>query len=841
MDKENLKLIKKVLVAPSKFIQADHDGHACFSQDYRLYGSFENWDLAWSKLKNLPPNENVFHELLISTSKVKPYLDVEWMQEKFPDLMPDRVLMTIKEQIVLIFKEDWGVDLKPNEIMVASCHRKQASGFKYSFRIVVSTSPQTFVFENANYASFLAKRVIKEIKLLGLPEDIVDMNPYRKTQNIRFVGHSKAGEFVPMVKQNAGDNDLDFIITNITPLNAVLAVSEQKDRLYKQIKNKDDIIDPENIPEIVEKIKTVHPTAKLDRIDANGFMQFNYTDRSEPCFCDGKRIHDKIGFFAFAYKKDLLCIACHSSFCTDENNKKIIKIIGSISARKVIAYQEVGYDEDNFKIDPNYTKTAVLNGNFGLSNLFQKMYLEPKRIKWTVEGKAGTSYFWQGNLWREDDHSFLERLVACNIVKVLRDYIAKVSENTEISSEEAAIKEAGTHIKRLNEGPVINNILKFVKPLILDAAFEKVKDIHPYLMSVKNGVVDLKTGELRPCVPEDNMTKTLDLIYDTEARTDEFDDFVKQITSSETGEDPDLYNYVKWALGYAMQGAPIKKMFFILYGERGYNGKSMILNTIKNILGYYAVAMDKSVVVNGPAKSGGAHSSELCQLENVRLGILSETKEDEVINDAQIKMLTGITDRISVRQIYGKQKEILPTLVAFISSNHKLKINLKDAAMYERLALIPFRLSFLENPNPENPWERKGDPHLSDKFDKNKEGILKWLVEASIYYHLNPNLKPPAVATAAKQEYRKEMDDYANFISKHFDITGLKTEKVKAQDVFQLYKTYFDEYLRSATVRYDRKKSEKIINDYLGLPVNGKYVGVKIKEEPESEAEFDFE
>jgi P4 family phage/plasmid primase-like protien len=837
---ENLRIIKKVLVAPSKFVQSDHATHACFSYNYKQYGAFENWDLAWSKLKELPPNENIFHELILSTSKVKPYLDIEWFQEKF-DYPPDLVLMTIKEKIKLVFKDDWDTDLKYSEIFVASCHRKKSEGYKYSFRIVISTHPHTVVFRNANYATYFARRVIKEIKPAGFSEEIIDLSPYKRTQNIRFVGHSKAGEFVPMTKMNSGDNDLDFLITNISPHDKVLDVPEQKDGLYKHIKNKDDTIEPENIPEIVEKIKTFHPTAKLERIDANGFMQFNYTDRSEPCFCDPSRKHDKIGFFAFAFKKDLLCIACHSGNCVDADNKKIIKTIGSISARKHTTYEEVGYDETDFRIDVAYVKNCVFDGNFGMSNLFQKMYLEPRRIKWTTEGKAGTSYFWNGCLWKEDDHSFLERLVACNIVKVLRDYIVKVTDNTECP-EEAAIKTANGHIKRLHEGPSIGNILKFVKPLILDAQFEKIKDIHPYLMSVRNGVIDLKTGLLRACVPEDNMTKRLDIIYDNSARTDEFDTFVRQITSSETGEDLDLYNYLKWALGYAMQGAPVKKMFFILYGEKGYNGKSMILNTIKGILGYYAVAMDKSVVVNGPSKSGGAHSSELCQLENVRAGILSETKEDEIINDAQIKMLTGITDRISVREIYGKQKEILPTLVAFISSNHKLKINLKDAAMYERLALIPFRLSFLENPSPDRPWERKGDNGLSDKFDKNKEGILKWLVEASLYYHQNPNLKPPAVATAAKQEYRKEMDDYANFIGKHFDITNNRTDKIKVSDVFQLYKAYHEEYLRTTTNRFDRKKSERIINDYFGAPVNNKYMGVKMKEdEPESDTENEID
>jgi putative DNA primase/helicase len=839
---ENLKTIKKVLLAPAKFLLNDNENKACFSYNYKQYGAFETWELAWDKLSELPHQENVFHELIQSQCKVKPYLDIEWFQEKFPDYLPDRILMTIKEKILEIFKEDWDIELSNNEIYVASCHRKKTEGYKYSFRIVVSSNQTTMAFENTNCASFLAKRVIKELRAENISEDIVDMSPYKKTQNIRFVGHSKSGEFIPMQKTNAGDNDLDFVITNISPINIILPVPEQKDRLYKSIKNKNEKIDPENIAKIVEKVKSIHPSAVLERIDVNGFLQFNYTDRKEPCFCE-ERLHDKIGFFVYEWNK-IICAACHSGNCVDADNKKIIKRIGSISSNKEETYERVGFD-NVFKLEDigiDFIEKCVYNGNYGISDLFQKMYLEPKRIKWTTEGKSGTSYFWDGNLWREDDHSFLDRLVAATVVNVLRDYVNIFNSNEELK-ESVSIKESSVLVKKINDGQNIHSVLKFLKPLVIDSEFAKIKDIHPYLLSCKNGVVDLKTGELRQCVPSDNMTKRLDIVYDIEARIEEFDNFVKQITSSEEGEDPGLYNYLKWALGYAMQGAPIKKMFFILYGEKGYNGKSMILNTIKGILGYYAVAMDKSVVVNGPSKTGGSHSSELCQLENVRAGILSETKEDEIINDAQIKMLTGVTDRISVREIYGKQKEILPTLVAFISSNHKLKINLKDPAMYERLALIPFRLSFLENPNPNNSWERKGDSFLSDKFDKNKEGILKWLVDASIYYHENPNLKPPEVALAAKQEYRKEMDDYANFISRYFEITGDNKDKIKVSEVFQKYKAYHDEYIRVNSNRgFDRQKTEKIINDYFGVPVKNKYLGVVVKDELEdSEAEYDFE
>jgi putative DNA primase/helicase len=395
-----------------------------------------------------------------------------------------------------------------------------------------------------------------------------------------------------------------------------------------------------------------------------------------------------------------------------------------------------------------------------------------------------------------------------------------------IEIPEDLIKQCNSIINKLLEGSNLVNIFKFLKPLLNDDTFDKEKDVHPYLLSCKNGVIDLKTGLLRNCIPNDNMTKSLDVAYDEHSSSEEFDNFVRQITSDENGEDNDLYNYVRWMIGYSIQGDPIKKTFFILYGEQGYNGKSMLLNMIKEVLCFYAVTMDKSVIINGPQKSGGSHSTEIMQLENARFGMLTETSEDAVINDSQVKILTGITDKLSAREIYGKQREFDPTFVPIISSNHKIKINLKDKAMYERCILIPFRLSFMETPDPTKKWEKPGDPFLAEKFKNNKEGILKWLVECSLYYHANTNLPVPETIVRAKQEYRKEMDDYADFIDRYMIKTDVSRDFVMINDVILRYK----EFAKESNIKYDRRKSEKMLQDSLGTSAS-KIQGYKFIEE----------
>jgi P4 family phage/plasmid primase-like protien len=824
---ENLRVIKKNLQTPKEFKKTSHENNACFSYNYKLYGSLESWDLAWDKLKDLPHNENIFHELILENTQVKPYLDVEWFQEKFPDTLPEKVILHIKECMIDIFKNEWSYKLNSKDIYVATCHRKKTEGYKFSFRVVVASRGEDgmIVFENTNGASYLARR-IRKLCVDYFNEEIIDMSVYKKTQNIRIIGHCKAGEYVPMQKVNYSDDDKEFIITNIDPRRQIIQVPEQKDLLYKNIKNGKniDLDNPDILNFVMEKIKSVHPTCIIERVDSNNFMQMNYEDRSEPCFCSDERTHDRIGFFCYI-QDDLIKLGCHSGNCVDGENKKIIKILGSITTKNNNSCERVHVD-NNFNLDHAFIKKCIINGSRGVSSLMEHLYLTPKRLKWIDDSKTGSRFYWDGDLWKQDVYFFIEKLVSVVSVKILRDFKNVYNNNTDdsvtVDVDDEIMKEASSIIRKLNEGSNLTNILRFLIPVMNDPLFIKLKDVHPYMLSCKNGLVDLKTGELRERIPDDNITKCVDIIYDEKSNMDEFDNFVRQITSSETGPDIELYNYIRWSMGYALQGSPVKKMFFILYGEKGYNGKSLFLNSIKNVLEFYAVAMDKSIVVNTPGKTGGSHSTEICQLENSRLGILSETKEDDVINDGQMKQLTGITDKLSVREIYGKQKEFTPTFVPFISSNHKLKINLKDQAMYERLILIPFRLSFMENPNTNNKWEKKGDNLLAEKFEKNKEGILNWLIQCSLYYHKNYDMSPPEVVMKAKQEYRKEMDDYAEFISRNVVYTQNNKDFVILIDLVKSYKEFCSEF----RIPYERRKAERMIHDcLLDHHVAGKYVG----------------
>jgi putative DNA primase/helicase len=800
----NLKTLKKLLMKPSEFRTLNTEGKACISFDYKTYAYFDNWNIALNIINNLPEGNNVCNELILEHSKVKPYFDIEYIREELPNLDPDKLKIDIKEKLIAIFKKEWDYNLVMSDIYFSTCHRRKDENiYKYSFHAVVSTHNPAVVFENANKASYLADKLQSEFE--DEYKHIIDKSVYSKTQNFRLVNHCKVSETGHPFKLEDGDRLEETLVTKIDKLHLILPALEQADLATKHIKNITRETSDEYPDLILEKVQELHTTAYFERVDTNGFYQFNYTERYEPCFCypNPTVFHEKIGFYAYIYN-GIIYAGCYSGRCRDEQNRPIHKILGNVNTQKTPEFEKVDFSNE-FKLDSAFVMNCISNDALGISDLFVKMYLDPKRIKWVNESKNGSTYFWNGSLWQEDDYSFVERLLVITTVKVIRQSIEALRSNTEVEDEEYEMKleKADKMVTKLNSGGIINNVLRFVKPLTRDLEFAKIKDIHPSMLSCKNGMLNLVTGELRKAVPQDNITKCIDVEYNLNACYNDFDRFIRQITSSEEGENIELYDYLKWCIGYAMQGNPRKKMFIILFGPHGFNGKSLLMNTISDVLEHYAVAMDKSVVLEGPKKTAGSHSTEIVQLENCRFGILSDTNEDAAIDDGQIKQLTGITDKLSVREIFGKQKEFTPVFVPFISTNHPIKINLTDKAMYERLVLVPFVLSFVDTPV--KSFERKNDPTLAEKFKRNKSGILKWLVEASIYYNENYNKNPPKCIHEAKEIYNKQVNPYLDFINKCFTKSDNEADKIKRQELLQLYK----DYLRENNAKFVAKTAER--------------------------------
>lgn len=830
---QNFNVIKKMLMPHEKFItNVKHfQGKACFSYDYKLSGHFENWDIALALINVLPIENRLFNEKIMQNVRVKPYFDIEFMKESFtykdPNYDINDIVTFIKNAICDVFEINFNKTIHKKDILYGSCHRDiPKKGYKYSFHFIVNTKEPVYVTESSRNMRYVADLLKKRLEDFYSIKGIVDTSVYKGTQNFRMMGHCKSGQLdKPFVPSDTSIELNEYLITDIQGESFILETPEPSDyERNSRIKNvlKFDILnETELTDELHSKVLVYHPTAQFEKLDSNGFFQFNYTDRTERCFTSSElnpRYHDKLGFFAYITKNDDICLACHSSQCEDSNNKKIVKIVGTKGYNKEKEFKKVCFNETNFDVTTYDIRTAIIDSAYGLSGLFCKMYQNPKRIKWVESGKTdGLSYFWNGHKWESDEMAFLDHLAVKTLVHVLRDFnnrneIFKNTDDQDVVSDktenEEVIKQSNVLIKQLNDGRIHRNILKFAKPIINDSSFSDIKDIHQSMLSCKNGMVDLCLGHIRPAIPDDNITKTLETSYNENADTSFFDKFVREITSDTAGFNDSKYNFFRWLIGYSMHGNPIKKLFVILYGPHGYNGKSLVMSVIDNVLEGYSVTMDKSVVLEGPKKTSGSHSTELVALQNARFGILNDTGQDETMDDGSIKKITGVTDKISVREIFGKQQEFKPVFVPFISTNFQIQMNLTDRAMYDRLIIIPFELRFISEPK--EPYERKIDADLAQKLENNKEGTLKWLIDAAVFFHQNKDYPIPEFVKEEREKLNKDINSYLNFIDKNFDKVD-DSIFIRKSELLGLYKDYAKENSKKYIANTAEKEFDKML------------------------------
>ncbi len=342
-------------------------------------------------------------------------------------------------------------------------------------------------------------------------------------------------------------------------------------------------------------------------------------------------------------------------------------------------------------------------------------------------------------------------------------------------------------------------------------------DTDPWLVGCKNGVIDLKTGAHRPGRPEDYIKTTAPVDWSgLDAPCPQWEKFILEIFD----DDGDLADYVQRLLGYGLTGLNVIHIYVIMWGL-GRNGKGTLLETLKHVLGDLAYKAEAELLLDQKfGRQGGTPNTGTLQLRGKRIVWASETNEGRRLNTGKLKELVG-GDTLNARPMYGKRHiEFSPTHLLLLLTNNKPQAPANDYALWQRISLIPFVLSFVANPT--KPNERKADLNLIEKLKSERSGILAWLVRGCLKWQAE-GLDAPEAVKIATNEYREDEDLISKFITECC-VVG-ETYEVKAGVLYQAYKTWCTDqghYAINGTrfgleikKKYDSDKSQYVY--YIGL------------------------
>jgi putative DNA primase/helicase len=290
-------------------------------------------------------------------------------------------------------------------------------------------------------------------------------------------------------------------------------------------------------------------------------------------------------------------------------------------------------------------------------------------------------------------------------------------------------------------------------------------DAIPHELATPGGIVDLRTGAIRPATREDLHTRLTPIAPDPRHPTPRWDRFLL-----ETHPDPDLRAYLLRWLGYCLTADVSEHAFALWWGPSGRNGKGVMLRVLRRVLGDHACEVAPEVLLRKPL---GQHPTALQDFRGRRLMVASETDEGKPWDEGLVKRLTG-GDEIRARGMHRDFASFFPTHKLIVAANERPIVRGQGPAFWSRVHILPWTVSF----------HGREDRELEAALCAEAPGILAQLVDqASAWWR--ERLRRPQVMLDELEAYRESQDVYGQFIAEVIE-TG-PGFKVLRTEVYEAY------------------------------------------------------
>jgi P4 family phage/plasmid primase-like protien len=273
-----------------------------------------------------------------------------------------------------------------------------------------------------------------------------------------------------------------------------------------------------------------------------------------------------------------------------------------------------------------------------------------------------------------------------------------------------------------------------------------VLDANPYLIGVKNGVLELDGENVRL-----RKARAIDYItLNTGVPWEKPSDFASGLWRNYLSTflpDPELQRAVQVILGHCLVGGNPEKVLVVLKGGTN-TGKSTMIAVIEAALGEYAGSINPTVF------QSHKFNATLVGALPKRIVMCSEFEESDNLSAAMIKRITGGNDVITQEVKFSNAVVSgVPQFVAILPTNETPAIEGNDEALKNRLLVIPFDVT-----------PAKIDKQASTIVRNTcATAVLHWLVEGYMEYRRLGFLPRVTAMEEATEEFTAELDEVATF------------------------------------------------------------------------------
>ncbi len=235
-----------------------------------------------------------------------------------------------------------------------------------------------------------------------------------------------------------------------------------------------------------------------------------------------------------------------------------------------------------------------------------------------------------------------------------------------------------------------NNIIREVQSILSKdrMTFEKALDVKLDVVPIASGkIFNVLTKELKDRTIEDKWTFECPVRYFETIPEDLNEELERYFNAVFCGRKDTLQVFID-IVKSAICGKPLRFIFFLI-GE-GRNGKSLLLKLISSVFPKFMDVISNDVIIEKKNRSN--ITTEYEKLENVRIGYITELKEEQQLDNTMVKKITG-GDGVDVRGLQKTNRTIRPTTTLFVATNQMPNIDV-DKATHDRLGCFPFNNRF---------------------------------------------------------------------------------------------------------------------------------------------------
>jgi putative DNA primase/helicase len=347
----------------------------------------------------------------------------------------------------------------------------------------------------------------------------------------------------------------------------------------------------------------------------------------------------------------------------------------------------------------------------------------------------------------------------------------------------------------------------------------------PNILNLKNGLLDLRTFELKKHTPKFLSTIQLPVNYDPNAKSELWEKVVSE----------DLYPedipVLQEAFGYALYPENVAQKLFVFLGE-GANGKSLVLHVLEALIG-------KEHVANVSPQDLENNRFAVSQLFGKLVNIYPDLPSFALQSTGKLKALIS-GDSLTIEEKFKKPFSFRNRAKFFFSANVLPKVSDDTRAFYRRIVIINFPRTFDES---------TADPTLPEKLTSEKElsGILNWALEGLKRLMQNGfKFSYSKSADEIREIYTRASNPVKAFLDEE-TVEDPETWIVK-QDLYEAYKDYVKKHklqspLSSTSFFMNVQKYRKLKTERKTVGGERKwvFVGIRLKNEQEKEEEKENE